>query len=128
MMTTTALKVVVPLTSALPDAPVRNYYTEAQWTTLMALMDTIIPSIKRESVASKSSINVELIPDTMYSTAVHQLQRALINAPTEVELDQYLAEKPSDNPEFHDLMKRSLMQYSREDARKGFAFLLSGLK
>ncbi|KAH7357011.1 hypothetical protein BKA65DRAFT_495950 [Rhexocercosporidium sp. MPI-PUGE-AT-0058] len=126
-MTSTAAKVVAPLTAPLPEAPAGNYYTEAQWKTLMALMDTVIPSIKRESVTSTSSKDEEKIPDITYSTLVHQLQRAVINAPTEAELDQYLAEKPSDNPEFHELVKRTLMQYSREDARKGFSFLLSGL-
>ncbi|KAG4442836.1 hypothetical protein IFR05_001717 [Cadophora sp. M221] len=126
-MTSTALAAVAPLTAPLPDAPVGNYYTKAQWKTLMALMDTVIPSIKRESVASTSSIDEEHIPDTIYSTLVHQLKRAVTNAPTEVELEQYLAEKPSDNPDFHDLVKRTLMHYSREDARKGFSFLLSGL-
>ncbi|KAL2073563.1 hypothetical protein VTL71DRAFT_10889 [Oculimacula yallundae] len=126
-MTSTALKVVAPLTVALPEAPVGNYYTEAQWKTLMALMDTVIPSIKRESVASTANIDEEHIPDTIYNTLAHQLQRAVKNSPTEVQLDQYLAEKPSDNPEFHELVKRTLMQYSREDARKGFSVLLSGL-
>lgn len=95
----------------------------------MALMDTVIPSVKRESVAtSKSRLDEELIPDTIYNTAVHHLRRNVVNAPSEVQLDEYLAEKPSDSPEFHELVKRTLIQFSREDSRKGFAFLLSALK
>ena len=127
-MTSTALKVVAPLTAPLPDGPVGNYYNETQWKTLMALMDTVIPSIKRESAGSTSTLDEELIPDTLYSTAVHQVQRVVPNSASEVQIDEFLAEKPSDNPEFHELVKRTLMQYSREDARKGFSFLLSGLK
>ncbi|KAG4417883.1 hypothetical protein IFR04_008937 [Cadophora malorum] len=126
-MTSTALKVVAPLTAPLPDGPVGNYYNETQWKTLMALMDTVIPSIKRESAGSTSTLDEELIPDTLYSTAIHQIQRLVPNSASEVEIDEFLAEKPSDNPEFHELVKRTLMQYSREDARKGFSFLLSGL-
>lgn len=127
-MTTTGVKVVAPLDAPLPDPPAGNYFTEAQWTTLMALMDTVIPSVKRESVASTPKLDEEYIPDTMYNTAVHHLQRNMTNPPVEAQLDQYLAEKPSDAPEFHELVKRTLIQFSREDARKGFSFLLSALK
>lgn len=128
-MTTTALKVVAPLAAALPDPPQDQYFTDAQWTTLMALMDTIIPSVKRESVSgSKPTIGEEHIPDVIYSALAHQVQRTMTKPPTDVQLDEYLAEKPSDIPEFQDLLKRTLVQYAREDARKGFSFLLSGLK
>ncbi|OWP02346.1 hypothetical protein B2J93_3134 [Marssonina coronariae] len=127
-MTTIALKVIAPLEAALPDPPTGNYFTETQWVSLMALMDTVIPSVKRESVgANKQYQDEERIPDTSFNTALHHLQRNVTNAPTKMQLDQYLAEKPSDNPEFHELVKRTLIQFSREDARKGFSFLLSAL-
>jgi hypothetical protein len=43
-------------------------------------------------------------------------------------LDEYLSEKPSANPEFQELLKRSLLHFSREEARKKLAFLMSALK
>lgn len=94
----------------------------------MAIMDTVIPSIKRESVATSRSLSEEHIPDTILNTASDHLKRTVTNAPTQVQLDEYLAEKPSDNPEFHELVKRTLIDYSREDSRKGFSFLLSAMK
>ncbi len=127
-MTTTALRVIAPFEVALPDPTAGNYFTETQWTTLMALMDTVIPSVKRESATSTPNLDEQHIPDTMYNTAVHHLQRNMTNPPIQVQLDEYLAEKPSDTPEFHELVKRTLIHFSREDARKGFSFLLSALK
>ncbi|KAF8858647.1 hypothetical protein BDZ45DRAFT_802417 [Acephala macrosclerotiorum] len=126
-MATTAARVAAPLTAPLPDPPAGNYFTEEQWTTLMAIMDTVVPSIKRESVATSPSLSEEHIPDTILSAASDRLKRAVTNAPTQAQLDEYLAEKPSDNPEFHELVKRTLIDYSREDARKGFSFLLTAM-
>lgn len=56
------------------------------------------------------------------------LKKKMLSKPTDVQLDEYFSEKPSENPEFQDLLRRTLIHYSREDARKGLAFLMSALK
>jgi hypothetical protein len=128
-MDSTSINVVAPRAAPLPDAPTENYFTEVQWTTLMAIMDTVVPCIKRESAFSAPpNLSEDTVPDMICNALTDNLQRSTVDAPNSAQLDQYLAEKPSDNPEFQVLVKRTLMQYSREDARKGLSFLLTAMK
>lgn len=127
-METTTTSMIAPLITPLPSPPAKSYYSEQQWTTLMAIMDTVIPSIKRASATTDSNISSDPIPDENFNIAFDELKRTITNPPSEETLTEYLAEKPSDNPEFHELVNRMLMDYSREDARKGFSVLLSALK
>jgi len=43
-------------------------------------------------------------------------------------LDEYLDEKPSNNPRFQALLQRILSVFAPEDSRKGLSFVLSTLK
>src|ERR1700730_58107 len=115
---------LAPLAPPLPDPPAGEVFTSNQWQILMSIMDTIIPSIRRES--SKSDGITQLtISDETYNAAVAHLKKTVKDAPDSESLGKYLDEKPSDNPDFQDLLKRSLVHFAREDARKGLAFILS---
>lgn len=118
---------LAPLPVPLPEGPSEKYFTDEQWTTLMAIMDTVIPSVRRES-ASGNKTSQLTVPDVEYNAAVDHLKETVVNAPESESLDEYLDEKPSDNPAFHGLLRRTLIQYTRDDARKGLAFILSALK
>lgn len=118
---------LAPLATPLPDAPADQFFTDAQWITLMAIMDTVIPSVHRESVASNRPSQLA-VADEEYNAAVRDLKNSVVDAPQGEALDTYLQEKPSDNPQFHELLKRTLIHYSKDDARKGLAFILSALK
>jgi len=126
-MTSTSIQAIMPLTVALSDPPLDGYFTPTQWTTLLSIIDTVIPSYKREST-SVPSPKIPTLPDIEYNSITTSLKQNLLSKPTDTQLDEYLAEKPSDSPEFQDLLRRTLVQYSREDARKGLAFLTSALK
>lgn len=90
-------------------------------------MDTVIPCIQRAS-AVKDEFKELSIPDTEYDKNVAQL-RTFSAADTSAEtLDTVYSERVSDNPDFKVLLKRTLMDYAPEDARKGLAFILSALK
>jgi hypothetical protein len=56
------------------------------------------------------------------------LKKTVVGAPDSEALDMYLEEKPSDNPGFHELLKRTLVAYSRKDVRQNLVFILSALK
>lgn len=129
-MTTTAVNAAItPLAVALPDPPSDTYFTPEQWTTLLALMDTVVPSLKCEMAAPlHRSLDDSLLPDVKYNSITNTLKKTLLTSPTDVQLDEFLSEKASASPDFQELLKRSLIQYSREDARKGLAFLMSALK
>ena len=121
------LDILAPLATPLPEAPGDQFFTDDQWTTLMAIMDTVIPSIRRETAAKREFSQLTL-SDVEYNAAIDHLKKNVVNAPDGESFDDYLEERPSDNAGFQDLLKRSLIHYTRDDARKGLAFILSALK
>jgi hypothetical protein len=124
------MEILAPLATPLQEPPEGEAFTSDQWLILMSIMDTVIPSIRRESVVSGGLSNLT-ISDEKYNATVVQLREAAVavpDAPDAESLEKYLNEKPSDNADFQDLLKRSLVHFAREDARKGLAFILSTLK
>ncbi len=124
------MEILAPLATALPEPPQGDVLTGDQWQILLSIMDTVIPSIRRESrgVDALSSLS---IPDEKYNAVVGELKKTAAtgsDAPDETSFEEYLDEKPSENANFQDLLRRSLAYYAREDARKGLAFILSTLK
>ena len=126
-MTTRQMELLAPLANPLPDLPPGDPFTEDQWKILMAIMDTIIPSIRRETTTS-SKVEQLTVSDMQYNTVVDHLKNTVVNPPTNENLDEYLDERPSANPRFQSLLKRYLSQYAPEDAKKGLSFMLSALK
>jgi len=90
-------------------------------------MDTVIPSIRRET-ATNNKITQLTISDVEYNETVHHLKKKLVNSPDSESLDEYLDEKPSNNPRFQALLQRILSVFAPEDSRKGLSFVLSTLK
>jgi hypothetical protein len=121
------MELLAPLASPLPDLPPGDPFTHEQWKTLMAIMDTVIPSIRTETTRS-DKIHQLAVSDAQYKITVDQLQNALCKPPTKERLDEYLDERPSANPQFQSLLKRYLGYYTPEDAKKGLSFILSALK
>jgi hypothetical protein len=118
---------LAPLVAALPEQPSELPFTEANWTTLLAIMDTVIPSIRRETQATDKSTQLS-ISDVQYNTTVTYLKNTITNPPDSESLDEYLDEKPSDNPRFRELLQRTFMSYVKDDAKKGLGFILATLK
>jgi len=113
---------------ANPTEPIADqHFTDAQWTTLMAIMDTVIPAVHREATTSYQTTQLT-ISNEKYSKAVEHLKANVVDPPSTELLDSYLSERPSENPAFQALLRRTLVDYSRDDARKGLAIMLSALK
>lgn len=125
---TSALEAIAPLASPLPDPPAGEAFTADQWATLLAIMDTVIPTIHRDSVSAASTPTVHAIPEVKYNAGIHHARENVVDLPKDDVLDEYLAERPSQCPGFEDLLKRTLVEYSRSDARQGLALVLSALK
>jgi len=119
--------ILAPLAVGLPEGPVEPYFTPEQWTTLLAILDTVVPSIRRETTTNKKNSQLT-VSDVEYNAAVDHLRSNLVNPPDSESLDEYLDERPSDNPHFQSLLKRYLINYAPDDARSGLAFILSTLK
>jgi len=90
-------------------------------------MDTVIPSIRRETNTNHRKDQLT-ISEGKYTKALIHLQDVMVNCPEGEALEKYLDEKPSDNPKFQDLLKRTLSTYARDDARKGLSVVLTTLK
>lgn len=121
------METLAPLATPLPEPPAGEVFTGDQWLILMSIMDTIIPSIRRESNKT-DGVSQLTISDEKYNTTVAHLKKTITDAPDSESLDMYFDEKPSDIPDFQDLLKRSLVHFAREDARKGITFILSILR
>jgi hypothetical protein len=120
-------ELLAPLATPLPDGPPEGFFTDANWSTMMAIMDTVIPSIRREITTSNKLYQLT-ISDVEYNSKVNHLKKTVVNAPDSESLDEYLNERPSDIPRFQDLLKRTIVCFARDDAKKGLTFVLSTLK
>lgn len=116
-----------PLAVALPNPPTGEAFTEGQWSSLLAIMDTVIPSVRRDAVAT-DKINQHAISDAEYTKTVEHLQANVSQAPGTAALDEYLEERPSDNPRFCELLLTTLVVFTNETARKKLSLVLSALK
>ena len=124
-MTPLVLNLITPLESPLPSPPSGEILTDSQWTTLLAIADTVIPSIRDSSQLSEGGLLVE---PTEYAMALKTLNDKI---PDTGKLDlarTYLQESPSTLPGFKQFLQRAIGDYMREDARKGLRVLLSALE
>ena len=125
-MTTQQADVVAPLANALPQPPDDEVLTEDQWTTLLAIADTVIPQVVRSSsIPTKGQL---ALPNAEYNSTVEELKASINNPPDRSVIQKYLAESATTEKAFRRELQRFLAVHIREDARKGIALILSTLK
>ncbi|ROW11800.1 hypothetical protein VPNG_04976 [Cytospora leucostoma] len=111
-----AEKVSAVLTAQLPAGiPWRlktaEVISDDQWRMLIALMDTVVPSVQRESTAPRrKSLSTAYISENRFREAVSHLKKdtVIFDTASEQDLDRYLSEKPSDNLLFQQVLKGML--------------------
>ncbi|KAI9838089.1 MAG: hypothetical protein M1819_006244 [Sarea resinae] len=113
--------VLSPLASPLPPAPQDEPLTPAQWTTLLAIADTVIPAVKSARTSDSSSL---LIPDEDYTAAVGKLKESGSGSRDERVIEKYLFERASDVQDFRNGLHRTLACFVRQDLRKSLALVL----
>jgi hypothetical protein len=119
---------VSPKATPLPPVPAEDPLTPAQWKTLLAITDAIIPAIKPKSTA-KAITNVA-VTDNEYSTAVSAL-RGLIpehDLDADTAAKDYLADYASSNPAFRLELQRIFAMYMPQSTRKELVMVLNILK
>ncbi|RSL86266.1 hypothetical protein CEP51_002915 [Fusarium floridanum] len=95
-----------PNSVGLPEAPNPDPLPEAQWRTLMAVMDTVVSSCQRNE---PRDVDAVALSDAKYEkTMTHLRQNATPALSDTSKLDAFLAEKPSEIPLFQDILKRML--------------------
>ncbi|PGH31182.1 hypothetical protein GX50_06061 [[Emmonsia] crescens] len=114
------------LDSPLAPAPAANtILTPLQWKTLLALADTVIPSIRSKSAGGCPSDC--MINDAEFALAAHHLQ-SINDASAHSDLAvRFLAENASSVPEFKESICRVLGQQIPEEARRGISVILNAL-
>lgn len=124
-MTSQQLTLIAPLASPLPPLPEGEVLTKAQWTTLMAIGDAIIPSIGPSNSTLPNTLALEA---TEYGSAISKLESNLPENASRDIAHRYLAESASATPGLRELLHRMLTDYVRTDARKGICVVLSALE
>lgn len=91
----------------LPEAPSASFFTETQWKTWYALMDTVVPSVVpssgEEEKHGELSVSSALL-DSYYDAA----QTKMSKPPSRSEFEAFLSEKPSSSDAFRAQMVRTL--------------------
>lgn len=115
-----------PLEVPLPPGPDTSFFSEAQWTTLFALADAIVPSIRTAATVRSSTDRVISIAE--WDSAVTKLS-SLIPGPDPAKLAAvYLEEDASSNPVFRVYVERILGHYVHEEGKSGFGLIMNALK
>lgn len=113
-----------PLDTPLPPGPTDPILSESQWTTLLAVADTFIPSIQPTATTETTETsNTLTIGAENFDSALAKIEtsdQALARA--------YLTEAVSSVPAFRESLHRKLGHYVHTDERKGLIFVLSALK
>ena len=91
----------------------------------MAIADTIIPSIE---VSISPSLNTLGVQASDYNVAIEELRSNNSEVADEELLHRYLSENASSLPGLHDLLRRTIAENLRKDARQGISMILSTLE
>jgi len=124
-MSSLPTEIVEPDAAPLPPLPQTDPFTYAQWKTLLAIADTVIPSVRPWSTARANDLGVG---DVDYSIRLTSLQNAeLVNDDGEI-ARQYLAETPSSIPAFKDSLLRFVGWHMPPSQRKDLGTALKLLE
>jgi hypothetical protein len=96
--------IVSPKAAALPPLPAEDPLTAAQWKTLLAIADAIVPAVRPAK-------------DNEYSTAISKLQSLTPDA-DEAVAKAYLHENATSNPAFREGLHRVIGLYLPQSSRK----------
>ncbi|KAK4121988.1 long-chain fatty alcohol dehydrogenase [Parathielavia appendiculata] len=114
-----------PVAVELPEAV--EFLGESQWKVLMALMDAVIPAVRiQDSTKATQDHDISAIhlPSAQYSEVATKLRNAAPPLRSSDVLEAYLAERPSDNPVFTQVLKCVLTNVP-PDKQRAMRVLLS---
>ena len=124
-MTSAELDSFAPLDALLPPIPEGEVLTAAQWRTLIAIADAIIPAIEVSTTPSHDKLSIQT---SEYANAIDQIKNLTPPLADGKAAERFLSESASSTPGFRDSIHRQLRQYMREDALKGIRVILSALE
>jgi hypothetical protein len=103
--------------SPLAPLPMEDVVTADQWRTLMAIADTVIPTVIEKS-KEKTAFKELAIEPRDYSIAVATIDKHALRAEHKDLTIEYLNERPSQNPVFREAVRRFLALSTPKDLLK----------
>lgn len=120
-----SVTVTGPVPPALPPPPGDGYFDETQWAVLMAVLDTVIPSIKPASAVTDDRTQ-HAVDDGRFDEITAKVQTDMAEPPPVDILNAYLEDRPSANPAFMDALRRMLTALP-DSGRRQLGAMLSAL-
>ncbi|KAK3385471.1 hypothetical protein B0H63DRAFT_433208 [Podospora didyma] len=112
----------LPLVATLGDE-----LSKRQWKILMAFMNTVVPAIRCQDASSDLiSLSTIQLSKSEYSKTVLHISNAASSEASSAALEAYLAERPSDNPLFEEVL-RHVLSYVPLGKKKQLQTILSVL-
>jgi len=118
--------IYTPLEVALPPSPDLSFFSDAQWATLFALSDAIVPSI-RTAATARSPVD-KVISVGEWDAAVSKLTSWIPGPDAAKIAARYLEEDASSNPIFRSYVERTLGHYVHEEGKAGLGLIMNALK
>ena len=115
-MAGTELNLLAPLDNPLPPPPEGEVLTAAQWRTLTAIADTIIPCVEASTPSSHNKLSISA---SEYANAIQRIKSNISATSDDQAAERFLQESASSTPGFRESVHRQLGHYVREDAVKG---------
>ncbi|RAH69700.1 choline dehydrogenase [Aspergillus aculeatinus CBS 121060] len=119
-----------PLEVDLPPVPTTQVLTDLHWETMLALADTVIPSIRgRGDDAEVSSTKYHAVTETQLESATSRLTATIsrTTSPAAEVARIYLQESPSSLPAFREGLQRLIADYVHQEGQTGLRFILDVL-
>lgn len=124
-MSAQAVQQYIPLDVPLPPVSNRTVFNDEQWRVLLALADTVIPSIR--SRGQPNSITDKIVPAEDLERAVSSLASNIPGPDSSRLARQYLEERPSENPNFKTAVQRLFSEFVPEEGISGMSLILTAL-
>lgn len=123
-----ATEPVSPKATPLPPLPQDDPLTPAQWKTLLAIVDAVVPAIKPKSTGD-AHVDI-VVEDNEYSAAISALEALTPEdePDTNAVVKEYLAESASSNPRFKSELQRLFGMYMPHSVKSQLLMVLNVLE
>lgn len=106
-----------------PILPEHDYFTAGHWSIILAIADAVVPSF---TTGNCNKFLQHSLRNDVYEAGCARLEQ--VAGPESTVVASYLAESATSNPQFRDIMSRTLNINMPEQTRKELAIALSTLK
>ncbi|KAF4978365.1 hypothetical protein FZEAL_5240 [Fusarium zealandicum] len=96
-----------PLPAPLPEPPLDDFFSPAQWSVLFALIDGALPSITPETAVTDGQAQIRL-PDDDFDHVLDEAINSLAPSAAREDIRAFLTDRPIQDPRFKDNLLRTL--------------------